>query len=159
LCIHNVRSIVFTLLEPTLPLQLQDVYSFGSLQVGLVYVATVVPSLFCERIAVNCPIFFSLLLELLSHAHYRVDFGQNWCRMGHCRMFGTLNAVVDCHDDPWPLGATHRKSRLGRSVIAMYPVESCLKVLDISRFLLILCCHPSHHRLGCLCKNVGWNRL
>jgi DHA1 family solute carrier family 18 vesicular amine transporter 1/2 len=42
------HSIVFTIMEPTLPLRLQDVYGFGSLQVGIVFVATVVPSLFCE---------------------------------------------------------------------------------------------------------------
>lgn len=39
-----ISGITFTILEPTLPLRLQDVYGFTSLKVGLIYLAAVVPS-------------------------------------------------------------------------------------------------------------------
>jgi hypothetical protein len=41
-------SIVFTIMEPTLPLRLQDVYGFTSLKVGLIYLSASVPSIICE---------------------------------------------------------------------------------------------------------------
>lgn len=36
------------MLEPTLPLRLQDLYGYTSLKVGIVFLAAVVPSIFCE---------------------------------------------------------------------------------------------------------------
>ena len=48
-------SITFTILEPTLPLRLQDVYGFTSLKVGLIYLAAVVPSIICKPLFSTCP--------------------------------------------------------------------------------------------------------
>lgn len=46
-----IYGIVFTIMEPTLPLRLQDLYGFGSLQVGIIYLAAVIPSLFSTPLA------------------------------------------------------------------------------------------------------------
>jgi hypothetical protein len=69
------HSIVFTIMEPTLPLRLQGVYGFGSLQVGIVFVATVVPSLFCEYTVPfdSFPRIFSFFHKLPSYAPFRMD--------------------------------------------------------------------------------------
>jgi len=66
-------------MEPTLPLRLQDVYGFGSLQVGIVYVATVIPSLFCEHPIPSefFAIIYSFFSKPLSYASFRVDLQQN----------------------------------------------------------------------------------
>lgn len=40
-----ISGIVFTIMEPTLPLRLQDVYGFTSLKVGLIYLSASVPSI------------------------------------------------------------------------------------------------------------------
>ena len=41
--------------EPALPLHLQDVWNFNPSKVGLVYIAAVVPTLFCTSLAHVCP--------------------------------------------------------------------------------------------------------
>ncbi|KAG8759496.1 hypothetical protein FRC14_005784 [Serendipita sp. 396] len=46
-----IYGITFTITEPTLPLRLADVYGFTSLKVGIIYLATVVPSLFSTPLA------------------------------------------------------------------------------------------------------------
>ncbi|KAG8829798.1 hypothetical protein FRC17_006004, partial [Serendipita sp. 399] len=46
-----IYGITFTVTEPTLPLRLADVYGFTSLKVGVIYLATVVPSLFSTPLA------------------------------------------------------------------------------------------------------------
>ena len=41
--------------EPALPLHLQDIWNFNPSKVGLVYIAAVVPTLFCTSLAHVCP--------------------------------------------------------------------------------------------------------
>lgn len=67
-----IYGIVITILEPTLPLRLQDVYGFGSLYVGIIFLAAAVPSLFStplagwlgDRLGVEWITVLSLLLSV-----------------------------------------------------------------------------------------------
>ncbi|PVG02132.1 MFS general substrate transporter [Serendipita vermifera] len=65
-------GIVFTLMEPTLPLRLQEVYGFPSLKVGIIYFAVVIPSLIStplagwisDKVGVNWVTVGSLVLSI-----------------------------------------------------------------------------------------------
>lgn len=47
---HVLSRTVNTMLEPSLPLYLQSRWGYNSSQVGLVYMAALVPALICEHL-------------------------------------------------------------------------------------------------------------
>ena len=44
--------VIISAQEPALPLHLQDVWGFNSAKVGLVYIAAVIPALFCTLLLI-----------------------------------------------------------------------------------------------------------
>lgn len=54
LTVHVLSSTLNSMQEPSLPLHLQSVWGYNSDQVGLVYMAALVPALICEHL-LGCP--------------------------------------------------------------------------------------------------------